>query len=332
MVLEMNLIKVPQKIISFSKDKIKNFISFIVTQKPSFYGTAYLLIIPIFAIIYTFCPGLKIELKFQGNYFLQAFYFSIVTITTLGYGDITPVNNIAQFFVALEALLGVISIGLFLNSLSLQLSSLSQQEEKRKDEEKRYLDDVIKLEGYNRLVEMNIERYLAYTHDVTTPLSKRTGTKLNEEFTFNDMQDLFKGTLKMSDNFFKPAISYYFESQTELEKSVKELVCNININNWPELEEACINFLKLCKSLDFKEYILSQPLTRMGDKKGSEFDEQMIKEHTGEVKFLKSNSINAYIATFMLIKHILFFIKCYRNEIIQITKKNDLEDKVEQAK
>jgi len=39
---------------------------------------------------------------------LTFIYYSIVTITTLGYGDITPVTDVAQSFSALEAIVGQI--------------------------------------------------------------------------------------------------------------------------------------------------------------------------------------------------------------------------------
>lgn len=44
-------------------------------------------------------------------------YLSIVTITTLGYGDFVPITNKARLLVSSEALLGIVVIGLFLNSL-----------------------------------------------------------------------------------------------------------------------------------------------------------------------------------------------------------------------
>ena len=40
--------------------------------------------------------------------FSELSYFSIVTLTTLGYGDITPVTSTARSFAALEALFGVL--------------------------------------------------------------------------------------------------------------------------------------------------------------------------------------------------------------------------------
>jgi voltage-gated potassium channel Kch len=49
--------------------------------------------------------------------FLRMFYFSAVTITTLGYGDIVPITNGARITLAIESILGIILIGLFVNSL-----------------------------------------------------------------------------------------------------------------------------------------------------------------------------------------------------------------------
>jgi hypothetical protein len=41
-----------------------------------------------------------------------------VTVTTLGFGDITPVTGAARASVALEAMLGIVLIGLFINSVA----------------------------------------------------------------------------------------------------------------------------------------------------------------------------------------------------------------------
>lgn len=47
-------------------------------------------------------------------------YLSVVTITTLGYGDIVPITPLARFFTGIEALGGIVLIGLFLNSLAYE--------------------------------------------------------------------------------------------------------------------------------------------------------------------------------------------------------------------
>jgi hypothetical protein len=46
----------------------------------------------------------------------QMFYVSAVTITTTGFGDIVPVGDQGRIAVGLEAMLGIILIGLFLNA------------------------------------------------------------------------------------------------------------------------------------------------------------------------------------------------------------------------
>jgi hypothetical protein len=42
---------------------------------------------------------------------IQSFYFSVVTITTVGYGDFVPTNDGSRFFTAIYILVGV-SIGI----------------------------------------------------------------------------------------------------------------------------------------------------------------------------------------------------------------------------
>lgn len=94
--------------------KIRQLWSFISTRKPAFFGYVYVLLIPGFAVLFWLLQGFK-----QGHIsFLEALYFSAVTITTLGYGDIQPVEIELRLFAAAEAVLGVVTIGFFLSSLS----------------------------------------------------------------------------------------------------------------------------------------------------------------------------------------------------------------------
>ena len=48
----------------------------------------------------------NVELKRPEGYLLLFQYYSFVTITTLGYGDITPVSDVAKAFSILEAVVG----------------------------------------------------------------------------------------------------------------------------------------------------------------------------------------------------------------------------------
>ncbi|WP_371372299.1 potassium channel family protein [Thalassotalea aquiviva] len=62
----------------------------------------------IYALIDFYSPGaiLSIDSNNVFEYFPQYLYFSFVTITTLGYGDISPTTNIAQNWVVFEAIVG----------------------------------------------------------------------------------------------------------------------------------------------------------------------------------------------------------------------------------
>lgn len=76
---------------------------------------AYLVLIAVFAIIYMIpMEGFVDSEGVIRMSLVDSFYFSVVTITTLGYGDISPFSWVMKLAVSLEALLGIFMIGLFL--------------------------------------------------------------------------------------------------------------------------------------------------------------------------------------------------------------------------
>jgi len=83
----------------------------------------YLLLVICWAITYEFLQLLTpgsfngLDQAIQGSQFDEFVYFSLVTITTLGYGDITPGNLVAGFFAGMEALVGVFYIAILVASL-----------------------------------------------------------------------------------------------------------------------------------------------------------------------------------------------------------------------
>jgi hypothetical protein len=57
--------------------------------------------------------------SYASGSFWRMMYLSAVTVTTLGFGDVTPVAESARLFVALEAVLGVVLVGVFLSRLAV---------------------------------------------------------------------------------------------------------------------------------------------------------------------------------------------------------------------
>ncbi len=96
----------------------------------------YLLIGLIWTILYliliTFDPGAfnGIEADSWRTLFSRVAYYSFVTLTTLGYGDISPANHVAEFFAYMEAVVGVFYMAIFVSSLiNLTGRNLSEREE-----------------------------------------------------------------------------------------------------------------------------------------------------------------------------------------------------------
>ena len=57
------------------------------------------------------------EIAHMNNIYLDLLYYSYVTLSTLGYGDVTPVSRAAQSFAYLEAICGVMYVAVLVSAL-----------------------------------------------------------------------------------------------------------------------------------------------------------------------------------------------------------------------
>lgn len=101
--------------------------------RPLYVGLLYLALVPAFGIVYYLNPAFWEEPLSV----VQSIYFSVVTITTLGYGDITPMTDLARALTATEAIVGVLVIGVFLNAVAQ--SAERNREERHKTTTKEHL-------------------------------------------------------------------------------------------------------------------------------------------------------------------------------------------------
>lgn len=88
------------------------------------YGLRTLRVFRLLGIVITFFSVLNYWLReyiFDNGEitsFIDAIYFTCVTITTLGFGDITPGTQFGKIFIAAQVLLGVLVISLFLSAVA----------------------------------------------------------------------------------------------------------------------------------------------------------------------------------------------------------------------
>lgn len=114
------------KIDDINNQKIKDKIQFLLALLFTKYWTSYsvlsiaaVIINLLFATVYHFNSRLFSNL---GDSFISALYYSVVTFTTLGYGDITPKEVLGQILVMFEVIIGYIMLGIYVFLIGNQVS------------------------------------------------------------------------------------------------------------------------------------------------------------------------------------------------------------------
>lgn len=69
----------------------------------------YGMVITAFATFY-YCVD---RVYYPASSYLKWFYFSAITLTTVGYGDVIPINGLMQLLVSLESFIGYVSLPIF---------------------------------------------------------------------------------------------------------------------------------------------------------------------------------------------------------------------------
>lgn len=195
------------------------------------------------------------------NSFFISLYFSLITISTLGYGDIVPGNDATRVLASGLAFLGVIITGLFLNSLAFKVSILTQIEDKKKLERDQHNADIQKFKNISILLRQNFDDYKYAANSLITPLERYNhkpdiSNLLKLNFKVNDMKDLFKANPLRRFPFSKSRIEVYYNVFDILNNNLDELLklgyFNFNI----EIMKNVVNYLSMSKICDSRENIL----------------------------------------------------------------------------
>lgn len=272
------------------------------------WAIGYVAIILLFALFYISLPSDQWGGNERINDFCDAFYFSVVTITSLGFGDIYPAAGAAgRLLVAVEAISGILIIGFFLNDIAMSQTVRLDKEAKENEERKKRKSAEARLKLYFRELKPVFERYFRGVYEVITPMNER---KYPEDFLhhtysfqFKDLHELYGQSLMMNNEFSEPVISIHLRDQDVIYQELKEFVTIANLSYWPELEEFIFHFIQRHHDFLFKEVILNNGLRPMGNEhKLKDMLSDMIKKTEGEPEYKESNLINAYVAFYYFLK------------------------------
>lgn len=276
----------------------------------------YLLMILLFAAFYYNMP----ETCWEGNgkieNFIDAIYFSVVTITSLGFGDIHPNANIwAKILVIFESIGGILIIGFFLNFVAQQQSMRLDKHNRMVEEEKKAKAALTKLRTYRQVLQPVFERYLIGVFMMVTPFKERINKKVDVfqhdfNFKFCDMSDLYLQTLLMSSDFYEAAVNAHFRNQDIAFNELRSFVTSADLSYWPELEELIYCFIRKHHEFQFKDVIINNGIRPLGKSgKMSNLISDKIKNTEGEPELSSESMMVPYVLLYYYVKDNVRIIK-----------------------
>ncbi|KAL4507041.1 hypothetical protein ABPG72_001834 [Tetrahymena utriculariae] len=235
-------------------DKIMNMLE--IKQKYKHYGIFLKIFFQILLIAHlTGCFFIKIAMRNQDeinwishlkipyndytSIYSSAIYWSVITMLTVGYGDITPVSIDEKIYVIFVSLVSCGIFGYSLNTIGYILKT--KQDNKAQFQNKiNDLSHFMKKRQVNRDLRDKIFKYFHYVHKEQIQESSKVYSMINElpDKIFNNFQvELYQKMLK-EQPFFKSTFSENFIQK--ICQSVKEMRIgpDMNLNEIEKLNEA----------------------------------------------------------------------------------------------
>ena len=225
---------------------LAHFFHVVSNIKPVVWIGLYICITPLFALIYWALPDSQFRIpEGASTDYGSWLYYSIVTISTLGFGDYTPAHGAAQAVTAIEVMCGLIFLGLFLNAVGSMKSEIDIESEIEKQKALHHSMERDKLAKSVPMMLHSLNIFLAYCYAVTTPKAKREGGELkyNPDFTINDMKDMFEPTGLPLDKTNLPAVERLMHSASHTSLVLDSLQQRVDLTLWPRLLEGCFSFV-----------------------------------------------------------------------------------------
>lgn len=210
-------------------NRIRHFFHVVSNVRPIVWMGLYLCLIPIFALIYHWLPDGQFRIPDGGAVDYGSWiYYSIVTITTLGFGDYTPCGAGAQAVTAIEVGFGLAVMGFFLNAVGSMKSEIDIDTEIEKQRRLHEAQEKDKLLKSVPIILHNINLYIEKCTAI------ENGDKSGES-GHAELAAILKSGAKMA-------------------LCIDSLQNRVDLTLWPELLEACFGFVA-----DYQMYSAEDP-------------------------------------------------------------------------
>lgn len=226
-------------------DRIRHFFHVVSNVRPIYWILLYLAVTPVFATIYWALPDGQFRIPDGGTADWGSWlYYSIVTITTLGFGDYTPALPWAQVVTAVEVMTGLVVLGFFLNAVGAMKSEIDVASEVEKQRRAHFKLEYDKLSACVAPVIHSLNLFLEFCYVVTTKVSDRDVDKsYNPDFKFSDMADLYNPSGLPADHTSLPAVERLLTVTSRTALCLDSLQSRVDLTLWPELLEESFSFV-----------------------------------------------------------------------------------------
>ncbi|WP_287583409.1 potassium channel family protein [Candidatus Borrarchaeum sp.] len=85
----------------------------------------------------------------EGRSLADSFYWAVITLTTVGYGDITPATSAGRIFVVFVSILGIGMVAIFAGTFASYLIGIQPEREMRRLKK---MTDIVLICGYNEKI------------------------------------------------------------------------------------------------------------------------------------------------------------------------------------
>lgn len=300
--------------------------------RPLNVGVSYFILLTLFSGVYWILP--------PGSFgttqpdFLDCLYFSTVTITTLGYGDVLPVTDLARALVISEVVLGVLVAGSFLNACSISLSQKISESERRAAREAESLASFHarkqKLLDHDSILSYDMEAYLCRLWALFVPHDQRRehnscdvidgDGKVLLELEFKNMYHLYRSSMLSVDGILQSDLNVFLKYHDRLLARVEHVLNFAPLSDRKQLRIACLDFVTAARDRDSRQalYDAAELNSTLG---GSVADQavRLIKEFAHEPVISQvPNILDPYVSLYFMAKAGQEFCSVYTKQISEI--------------